>query len=281
MSALRRLHGAGRRHPYAFDLAVAASLCAATLLVTALAQRRSGGHLSALAVLAAGAAYGALVWRRRWPVPALAVAVVGAMAYLTLSGGMESVVVAAPMIALYTVADAGDRRRALAIGGLAVLALALVHMVLKHGAEVVVPEIVAVVALGGLAVAAGDASRSRRAYIAEVEERARRAEHGRQQEARRQVTEERLRIARDLHDMLGHHIALIGVEALPHTFWTTSRSRPGRRWPTSGRRAGRRSTSSGRPSASCASPATRPLPPSRPSACPASGTSWRPSPDSG
>ena len=53
MSAFRRLHGAVRRHPYAFDLAVAASLYAATLLVTALAQRRSGGHLNALAVLAA------------------------------------------------------------------------------------------------------------------------------------------------------------------------------------------------------------------------------------
>src|SRR5262249_40664135 len=52
-----------------------------------------------------------------------------------------------------------------------------------------------------------------RAYLAEVEERARRAEHDREQQTRRRVTEERLRIARDLHDALGHHLALINVQA--------------------------------------------------------------------
>jgi signal transduction histidine kinase len=74
-------------------------------------------------------------------------------------------------------------------------------------------ENVALAALGGLAVAAGDASRNRRAYLAEVEERARRAEHDREEQARRRVTEERLRIARDLHDALGHQLALISVQA--------------------------------------------------------------------
>jgi signal transduction histidine kinase len=71
----------------------------------------------------------------------------------------------------------------------------------------------ALAALGGLAVAAGDAARSRRCYVTEVEERARRAEHTRESEARRRVAEERLRIARDLHDSVGHHLALINVQA--------------------------------------------------------------------
>jgi signal transduction histidine kinase len=61
---------------------------------------------------------------------------------------------------------------------------------------------------GGLAVAAGDAARSRRAYVAVVEERARRAERDRDLEAERRVTEEHLRIARDLHDVLGHRVPL-------------------------------------------------------------------------
>ena len=74
-------------------------------------------------------------------------------------------------------------------------------------------ENLALAALGGLAVAAGDASRNRRAYLAEVEERARRAESERDREASRRVTEERLRIARDLHDVVGHHLALINVQA--------------------------------------------------------------------
>jgi signal transduction histidine kinase len=72
---------------------------------------------------------------------------------------------------------------------------------------------IALVALGGLAVAAGEAARNRRAYLAEVVARAEDAERGRDAEARRRVTEERLRIARDLHDSIGHHLALINVQA--------------------------------------------------------------------
>jgi signal transduction histidine kinase len=72
---------------------------------------------------------------------------------------------------------------------------------------------VALAALGGLAVAAGHAARSRRDYLAEVEARARHAEADRDAEAARRVTEERLRIARDLHDAVGHQLALIHVQA--------------------------------------------------------------------
>jgi signal transduction histidine kinase len=65
----------------------------------------------------------------------------------------------------------------------------------------------------GLGAAIGDAVRSRRAYIAAIEERAHRAERTREEEATRRVMEERLRIARELHDVLAHHIALINVQA--------------------------------------------------------------------
>ncbi|HEY4460584.1 MAG TPA: sensor histidine kinase, partial [Pseudonocardiaceae bacterium] len=75
------------------------------------------------------------------------------------------------------------------------------------------PTIAGAVAFAVAAVALGEASRSRRAYIAEVEARAVRAEQTREDEARRRVSEERLRIARDLHDLVGHHIALISVQA--------------------------------------------------------------------
>ena len=75
------------------------------------------------------------------------------------------------------------------------------------------PRPVAVAALCALAIALADAVRNRRAYVAAVEERARRAEESREQEARRRVGDERLRIARELHDVLAHHIAVINVQA--------------------------------------------------------------------
>jgi signal transduction histidine kinase len=64
-----------------------------------------------------------------------------------------------------------------------------------------------------LAGAIGQAVRAKRAEMAALQERARRAEEGRDGEARRRVQEERLRIARELHDAVGHQVALINVQA--------------------------------------------------------------------
>lgn len=63
------------------------------------------------------------------------------------------------------------------------------------------------------AFAAGDGSRSHAAYIGAVIERARRAEETKESEARRRVAEERLTIARDLHDVMAHQIAVITMHA--------------------------------------------------------------------
>jgi signal transduction histidine kinase len=141
------------------------------------------------------------------------VSVVGAEAYLHPDRGQTGVLILlAPLIALYTLADLTERRRGLTVGGLAVAAIAATHT-LGHPSWMG-PENLALAALGALAVAAGDSSRNRRAYLAEAERRAARAEHEREQDARQRVTEERLRIARDLHDSVGHHLALINVQAL-------------------------------------------------------------------
>jgi signal transduction histidine kinase len=74
-------------------------------------------------------------------------------------------------------------------------------------------ENLAIFAWTGMAATAGDAIRSRRAFVQAVQERAERAERTREEEARRRVAEERLRIARDLHDVVAHHIALVNVQA--------------------------------------------------------------------
>jgi signal transduction histidine kinase len=60
---------------------------------------------------------------------------------------------------------------------------------------------------------AGDRTRLRRQRIAELEERARRAEREAERERRLAAAEERTRIARDLHDSAGHAISVILVQA--------------------------------------------------------------------
>jgi signal transduction histidine kinase len=59
----------------------------------------------------------------------------------------------------------------------------------------------------------GEAVRARRAYVAELRDRAERAERTRDEEARRRVDEERMRIARELHDVVSHTIGVISVQA--------------------------------------------------------------------
>jgi signal transduction histidine kinase len=204
-----RLRAALRHQPHA-DIGMAALLFAAVLVT--MVTGRSPAGLDA-GVLFAATACGVLVVRRRWPFPVLVVSTLAAEFFMAPRAGHEgALVLAAPLIALYAVADATARRKALVAGGLAVLALAGSHMLFRPSLWIGA-ENLALAALGALAVAAGDASRNRRAYLAEVEARAHRAESERDREASRRVTEERLRIARDLHDVVGHHLALINVQA--------------------------------------------------------------------
>jgi len=165
-----------------------------------------------------GLAYGllaigplALVARRRWPLAVLAVTLATSVAYAA-RGYPEGPSGLAVYSALYTVATLVERRQA--------LPAALATVVAAAGSEVVFygdtmfegePVYVALSLLAFLWL--GEAVRARRAYVAELRDRAERAERTREEEARRRVGEERLRIARELHDVVSHSIGVISVQA--------------------------------------------------------------------
>ena len=157
--------------------------------------------------LVSAVVYAALVARRRFPLGTMAMAVTGSV--LLMADGMAyPLTLPAIFYALCLFAlDAGPGRT-LAVG-LTVKAVLLSASLITH------PGITGFVILlwAALAVTTGSATRSHRAYVAEVEKRARRAEQDREDEANRRVAEERLRIARELHDAVGHHVALINVQA--------------------------------------------------------------------
>jgi signal transduction histidine kinase len=143
----------------------------------------------------------ALVWRRRRPVPVLFVSLACVVAYTCL-GYVNGAALLNPMIALYAVAVAVPTRRALELSALTMVALmgasaAFDPLGATGGGFILIPGEVAAALFLGLWVA------SRRAYA--------RREH--EELARRAVDAERLRIARELHDVVAHTMATINVQA--------------------------------------------------------------------
>ena len=209
MHVIGHLWQAARDHRHVADLTIGLVILAVTLITTSVPGRLPDG----VSLLAAVLACGVLVLRRRWPYAVLVVATVTAEVYFARNHGLGgTLLLAAPLFALYTVAEHSDRRRALLVSGLVVVAVGVVHT-FGVPSRRLGPENLALAALGAVAVATGTAARHRRAYLAEVLRRAEDAERDRDAETRRRLTEERLRIARDLHDSVGHHLALINVQA--------------------------------------------------------------------
>ncbi|MEH0842082.1 histidine kinase [Micromonospora sp. CPCC 205711] len=211
MGPLAEWRRVAREHPTVADALLAAALLAVSLLPVNPPGGPPRAPLTVGAVLLAVLGCAGLVLRRRYPLPVLVLATVTVIA-AQLTGLARGPFVIIVAIAAYTVATRTDRRTAAVAGAVSALAVA-VAAVATLGVGVLDPAVVVLLLWFGVAVAFGDAVRSRRAYVAVLEERARRAEQTREEEALRRVAEERLRIARELHDVVAHHIALINVQA--------------------------------------------------------------------
>lgn len=149
--------------------------------------------------------------RRRWPVSVLALVVV-CYGVAALTGTLSPGTVLAAAIAMFGVATHATRRTTFVVAGLTVLAIVFLSL-LAAISSVTDPRIIQFAIFVAFAAAAGDAGRSRREYIIAITERAERAEQTRDAEASRRVAEERLKIARDLHDAVAHQISVISLNA--------------------------------------------------------------------
>lgn len=161
----------------------------------------------------------ALLLRHRAPLATMAVTTACGMLVAPLGLLPTPLTVAPVVIGAYAfAARAGhaaftERRTTLVVLASAVLLVALTPVVEGDLSWADASRLTVVAASPLVAAIAGRAARHRRAYLALVEERALRAEESRESEARRRVVEERVRIARELHDLVAHEITLANAQA--------------------------------------------------------------------
>ncbi|GAA2984602.1 signal transduction histidine kinase [Streptomyces fulvorobeus] len=149
-----------------------------------------------------------LVWRRTSPVLVLSAMVPVLMTYHLLDNA-HGAPMPQTLIALYTVAVTGRPLRTILTGAVVLGGMVTVVSTIDthQGLELL--------RISGWIIAVlfcGVDVRFYRQCVASMAERAERAERTREEEAARRVAEERLRIARDLHDLLAHSITVIGVQ---------------------------------------------------------------------
>ncbi|GGS84677.1 sensor histidine kinase [Streptomyces chromofuscus] len=212
---MQRLYDFLRRHPTWVDGFWAFVLFGISLAGGMNTQENTGTDLPALVVPVTLLLCLVLTLRRRMPEKMLVLAAVVGAAQLALDVGRLPADFAM-LVIVYTVAAIGARwasRFALA-GGLCAAPLAQIRW----------PEpqtsVAGNIALGifltvpfALAWVLGDSIRTRRAYFAQLEERAARLEKEREAQSKVAVAAERARIARELHDVVAHNVSVMVVQA--------------------------------------------------------------------
>lgn len=187
---------------------------AATTVVLAVVIIAASGEVVDVGVPDVAAGMGAFVLvalRRRAPLPLLAVAVAWSAAHAVI-WNRPSVMVFATLVLLATACVRLERGPAIALGVVVGLVLYAGAIVVNDEAGLTDGRTLIALAWAGVAVGVADAVRSWRRYREAAEGQVRAAVMASEARTRRQVTEERLAIARELHDLLAHNLSVMNVQ---------------------------------------------------------------------
>ncbi len=197
--------------PHLLDATVL--LFAGAIILSGVALR-ADASTRALALALAVAATATLVLRRSAPTATLAISGALVFALFAVDHAAGAVAVIAPAIALYSLALSRGRVHLVAAVVAAAAAVIVADVFLAgHNPHALTLQTAAHVALVAVPVLAAEALRNRRSYIQLLLERLELAERTREEEAQRRAEQERLRIARELHDVVAHTLTTINVQA--------------------------------------------------------------------
>jgi signal transduction histidine kinase len=198
--------------PWLVDATIALGLTAISLITLASGATDVGGTdpLSVTLLLLETLP---LIVRRRWPIPVSAVTVAATVGHAFLVEGQVANESLGALVALFTVAERYERRVAVVAGLITAVSFAAVIIAKTEGGQIGVSGLLSTMLALGIVLGLGDWSRTRHRYAAAIEENARLQEAGRDEVARRAVEDERERIARELHDIVTHHVSVIVIQA--------------------------------------------------------------------
>ncbi|MGP3940891.1 MULTISPECIES: sensor histidine kinase [Streptomyces] len=210
---MQRLYEFLRRHPTGVDTFWAVLLVGFGSLWVVEAEMGRGSRFAAVPIVLALGTTVAL--RRRGPEKMLALAILCGVAQLA-ADVKPNLADFAMLVIVYTVAVASSRRASRFALGVAISAAPLATLRWPQSHQGWWDDLVSAVFVSipfVLAWVLGDSIRTRRAYYAQLEERAARLEREREAQSKVAVAAERARIARELHDVVAHNVSVMVVQA--------------------------------------------------------------------
>jgi signal transduction histidine kinase len=191
--------------PKGWDVLIAVAAAGGLIVEGLLRGAGSPGAVIALALLTAVP----LAWSSGAPLTALLAATAGLLVCLAVFQPYD-VATAVLAVALYRVASLGDRRRSLLVGAAAAALVVSIAVVVSDSVAANAAVRLGVI-VGALVI--GDTVRARRELREARRERDRRIAQEREHESLRRLADERLRVARELHDTVAHALVAINVSA--------------------------------------------------------------------